>query len=273
MLSGVTTESPDPKIDSAHQESQKPSSDSSAAEENSTAVIRLHNLPKNWLHEEIISFIDEVAHHAGIPEPVVPDSETQEGNGTSSESAIPQKTSHYVARVKVFFGRRTGLVYGSHLLTVRPAALAKYLVNDLQFEPHDFRSRMYFTMEESASTEGETAAQKTVTSFADVAESVDEEQEAALRTLELDRYLLAPDLLYDIAKMNQRRLLTSNEQIVIDSFLDSPEEVSSANGRSGRRGKGTRRRKTRKAKEQEDTGRGSLLNSRIPKPYVQGRSL
>lgn len=289
-------------------------------------VLRLHNLPRNWMHEEIIEFIDQVAAHAGIkPSPAAVEElrrrEEEEAAATDDDDgsdAIPRATSPFVRHLFIPFGRRTGLVYGSPALHLTSSALASYLLKDLRFDPDDYRERIYFTEETDEMKGGETMAASSSSSagavprvrFVDVEETVEHEQAEAMRTMELDRYLLAPDVLLDIAKMNQRRLVTRNEKVVLDAFRDGPEdaeaymeeekddeqrardgdggeEVGAVDGNEDARPTPTTRRKnkaksgkgesklprSRRAGKQRRLGRGSSLNMPIPKPYVLGRRL
>ncbi|EPY24758.1 hypothetical protein STCU_07019 [Strigomonas culicis] len=127
-----------------------------------------------------------------------------------------------------------------------------------------------------------------------VEETVEAERAAALQHLCLDRYLYAPDLLYDIARLHQRRVVTARDRVLLDSFVDADddednnaavEEAEEAEDdgmpttrrggeRAAKRGARRKTRKTRKAAgELRDLGRGSMQNMPIQKPYVEGRRL
>jgi hypothetical protein len=70
--------------------------------------------------------------------------------------------------------------------------------------------------------------------------------------MDLDRYLLDPDLLYDIEKMHQPRKMTRSGKIYVESFrTTSAASVGESN--------------------EADIGRGSMQNLPLPVPYVQGR--
>lgn len=267
-------------------------------------TVRMHNMPRNWMHEDIVEFVHTVGTHAGIPAPSLALHQGIDDPGSDSpsglSSAIPKTTSPYVHRLSIPFGRRTGLIYGEPRITLASEDLAQYLVKDLKFDPDDYRSRIYFTREEQRGQEHGTPSSRVVTAFEEVEESMEQEQADALQTLELDRYLMAPDLLLDIAKMHQRRLVTVNEKVLLDSFLDADEDdgiadegedgdanhveasegqAPSLRARKRRRAstasaKGPRKpHKSRRAGDLKTPGRGSMHNTPIPKPYVQGRSL
>lgn len=229
--------------------------------------VKLHNMPRNWLHEDIIEFIHQVAQHASIAPPSASASSSSnhpsnsadaaaatashcsenEENEDAEESMLDRVTSPFIHHLHIPFGRRTGLVYGSPKLCLSSIKLANYLTKELTFDADDFRSRIYFTkltaaelpisfqeqqqqqQEEKRESAGTTTT-TTTTGFANVRytpieESIQHEQDEALRTLELDRYLFAPDLLIDIAKSHQRRLVTRNEKVLLDAFLDGEEDV------------------------------------------------
>ncbi|AYU77309.1 hypothetical protein, conserved [Leishmania donovani] len=212
--------------------------------------VSMHNMPRNWLHEDIVEMIHQVAEHAGIATPEAPrlsesaaGREGEEGHtGEGTSSALNHMSSPFVRRLHIPFGRRTGLVYGSPKLLLTSRQLADYLIHQLSFDPDDFRSRVYFTHtkpEELPSgfqqqqqpheggvaggdaANGDGVAQVTYTP---IEETVEREQDEALRTLVLDRYLFAPDLLLDIAKSHQRRLVTKNEKVLLDAFVDGEED-------------------------------------------------
>ncbi|KPA77230.1 putative mitochondrial hypothetical protein [Leptomonas pyrrhocoris] len=228
--------------------------------------VALHNVPRNWLHEDIVHFIHQVAQHAGIAAPSTAASPLHEASPAStaadekdddnrndttegdedSPSTMSRVTSPFVHRLHIPFGRRTGLVYGSPKLLLSSARLATYLTSELTFDADDFRSRVYFTKltpaelpaklqqqqpssSSSSSSHGEGGPSAASDSFAQVRytpieETVEQEKADALRTLELDRYLFAPDLLLDIAKSHQRRLVTKNEKVLLDAFVDGEED-------------------------------------------------
>ncbi|CAG9571246.1 conserved hypothetical protein [Leishmania major strain Friedlin] len=219
--------------------------------------VSMHNMPRNWLHEDIVEMIHQVAEHAGIAAseaPLLSESaagregdvageggeEGHTGEGTSS--ALNHVSSPFVRRLHIPFGRRTGLVYGSPKLLLTSRQLADYLLHRLSFDPDDFRSRVYFTRtkpeelpsgfqqqqqpREGGGAEGDAANGDGVAqvTYTPIEETVEREQDEALRTLVLDRYLFAPDLLLDIAKSHQRRLVTKNEKVLLDAFVDGEED-------------------------------------------------
>ncbi|CCW67909.1 unnamed protein product [Phytomonas sp. Hart1] len=283
-----------------------------------TIAVQLHNLPKNWLHEEIIEFIHQVAEYAGIEAPGLEKEESDEGEdqhpalnkveeaadpqeweATDEDSAIPHVTSPFIRHLRVPFGRRTGLIYGKPTLELTSTALAHYLVEDLQLDPDDYRSQICFTYVE---LEGEKAKdgpdgstpRRRPTTYHEIEETIEHEQAEALRTLELDRYLMAPDLLLDITKSYQLRRLTKNEKVFLDSFLDDDEDnidglntdhvedddeadkmgtILHKKQKTQKSRKGHITHKKRTVRELNDLGRGSMQNIPIPKPYVQGRNL
>lgn len=213
--------------------------------------VSMHNMPRNWLHEDIVEMIHQVAEHADIAAPEAPRSsesaageEDEEGHtGEGTSSALNHVSSPFVRRLHIPFGRRTGLVYGSPKLLLTSRQLADYLIHELSFDPDDFRSRVYFTHtkpeelprgyqqqqqqpHEGGSAGGDAANGDGVAhvTYTPIEETVEREQDDALRTLVLDRYLFAPDLLLDIAKSHQRRLVTKNEKVLLDAFVDGEED-------------------------------------------------
>lgn len=273
-------------------------------------ILRLHNLPRNWLHDDILQFIDQAAASFGI-EPPPPASTShssdhrhhQEEEGGDA-TGIPRTTSPFVHHLTVFFGRRTGIVFGSPRLVLTSPALCDALLRGVPLEPDDYRSRIYFTEEKEEQQQqeqgdtaphegkGRTTMRKPYSSpLVALEESLEEEQRLALEHLELDRYLFSPDLLYDIQRLHQRRFITQREAVLLDSFTDGKEDESMGQGESegedadndgaapsrseGRRG--IKKKKLKKgvrwrlAAAQKHLGRGSMQNMPIPKPYVQGR--
>lgn len=292
-------------------------------------TLRLHNLPKNWLHEDIIQFIEQVASHAGIPAlpPSAPPSPS-----SSSESS-PHTTSPFVHHLTIFFGRRTGIVFGAPKIVLTSSPLCDVLLQGIPFEEDDYRSRIYFTEEAaspsttspfSSSADAPTsrlsasASLPSSSSLQGIKETLEEAQQVALEQLELDRFLFAPDLLYDIARLHQRRLVTRSESVLLRSFRDAAndeeedenedEEVKEdfeGMGNHNRneqehlgftdedaaddtlpsqrfgivrkskvKNKHRQKKKQKKsslAGDQSDLGRGSMHNTPIPKPYVEGR--
>ncbi|EKF28128.1 hypothetical protein MOQ_008135 [Trypanosoma cruzi marinkellei] len=256
-------------------------------------TVRLHNMPRTWLHEEVMQFLHQVAEHAGIEPPP----EAAQGNGTEERangkeqeeeeeedmtSAVPHVTSPFVARMHIPFGRRTGIVCGSPIIKLTSDALAGYLLNDLNFEPDDYRSRIYFTeVLNDKHHEAKTMVNK------DEAALLKMEQQEALESLELDRYLMAPDLLYDIAKMRQRRLVTRRSKLLLHTFADDDSLEEGEDGKdqseekdddSTNENKRVRSRKHKKSKktlrcvgEYKELGRGSVHSVPLAMPYVQGR--
>jgi hypothetical protein len=218
--------------------------------------VALHNMPRSWLHEDIIQLIHHVAQHAGITPPssshdlahdqqnnveVAEDKDDEDDDG-----AISRVTSPFVLHLHIPFGRRTGLVYGTPKLQLSSAALATYLTDHLTFDADDFRNRVFFTKltpaelpsgfrqqqqgEEQPAGEGDGGpaqmpAGHARVRYTPVEETIEHEQAEALRTLELDRYLFAPDLLLDIVKSHQRRLVTRNEKVLLDAFVDGDEDA------------------------------------------------
>lgn len=124
--------------------------------------------------------------------------------------------------------------------------------------------------------------------YVEVEDSIAQEQEEMLSSLELDRYLMAPDLMLDIAKIHQQRYVTRGGKVVLDAFIDGEEDRMGAEDEEdeseggGRKG-GVRRRRARRGDDgetvdrrvvaQKSLGRGSMHNMPIPKPYVEGRRI
>ncbi|CCW64235.1 unnamed protein product [Phytomonas sp. EM1] len=315
--------SSDDMVRDSTQESIETPSTSALDLQQETVTVQLYNLPKNWLHEEIIEFIHQVAEHAGIEVPNPGEKESDELDNqhpaledasvevegenpcdleeNDEDSAIPHITSPFIRHLRIPFGRRTGLVYGKPTLELTSAALAHYLVEDLHLDPDDYRSQIHFAFVDSDFTKGRrdrdsSTSRRRPTTYHEIEESVEHEQTEALRTLELDRYLMAPDILLDITKAHQRRRLTRNEKVLLDSFLDDNDDENNTEeineDRVGRSDgadevnaighkkqkvqnshKGSIARKKRTVRELTQPGRGSMQNMPIPKPYVQGRNL
>ncbi|CAJ1006747.1 hypothetical protein Q4I28_002062 [Leishmania naiffi] len=253
---------------STHATRGSPHEDSRASNANDTAAsspvppvsylwVSLHNMPRNWLHEDIVEMIHQVAEHAGIATPKAhhpPRSASGLENDTTrkedeegytdkeASSVLSCMSSPFVRRLHIPFGRRTGLVYGSPKLLLTSPQLADYLIHQLTFDPDDFRSRVYFTrtnpeelpsgyQQQQQPHEGGGAGCGAANSdgvaqvtYTPIEETVEREQDEALHTLVLDRYLFAPDLLLDIAKSHQRRLVTKNEKVLLNAFLDGEED-------------------------------------------------
>lgn len=309
-------------------------------------TLRLHNLPKNWLHEDIVQFLEQVASYAEIDPPPSPSlstsmptltrngfSDVDEGESdenraplTNSSRISEHVTSPFVHRLTIFFGRRTGIVFGSPRIVITSSVLCDVLLKGIPFEDDDYRARIYFTEENegplasSSSQNGVTASHSSssalpaCSSLQEIKETLEEEQQVALEQLELDRFLFAPDLLYDIARLHQRRLVTRSESVLLPSFRDADDytddadeeeendgfksEVNSDPDEGGNEGEDDfandslpsqrfgmvgntnakdkrRRRKWRRksslVRDQSDLGRGSMHNTPVPKPYVEGR--
>ncbi|RNF25832.1 uncharacterized protein Tco025E_01932 [Trypanosoma conorhini] len=235
-------------------------------------TVRLHNMPRTWLHEEVLQFLHQVAEHAGIAPPPDAAAAAAAEDEEDEASAVPHVTSPFVARMHIPFGRRTGIVFGSPTIQLTSEALARYLLRDLNFDPDDYRSRIYFT-EVAGDTRHASTAPPT-----DPEASLRREQQEALETLELDRYLMAPDLLYDIAKMRQRRLVTRRSKLLLRTFADaeSPAEAPDADPagetKSGRSAQRKNSPQTlRCAGDYKELGRGSVHSVPLALPYVQGR--
>lgn len=273
-------------------------------------VLRLHNLPKNWLHDDIAQFIDQVAEQEGIEPPSSSSpAGTENEDGEQEDHTAESMSTHHTAspflhHLTVFFGRRTGIVYGSPRLVLTSSPLCDALLRGISFDPDDYRARIYFTEEKMPA--GQVDDEKGsfnfgagVSSVRVIEESMEAAQEAALDQLELDRYLFSPDLLYDIQRLHQRRLVTRNEAVLLDSFVDGEEDgndgtasdenevdggdietggdgLNPSRRRKKRKGNGGKKLKKKKkvlAGEQSHLGRGSMQNMPIPKPYVQGRRI
>ncbi|TPP46245.1 hypothetical protein CGC21_4720 [Leishmania donovani] len=258
--------------------------------------VSMHNMPRNWLHEDIVEMIHQVAEHAGIATPEAPrlsesaaGREGEEGHtGEGTSSALNHMSSPFVRRLHIPFGRRTGLVYGSPKLLLTSRQLADYLIHQLSFDPDDFRSRVYFTHtkpEELPSgfqqqqqpheggvaggdaANGDGVAQVTYTP---IEETVEREQDEALRTLVLDRYLFAPDLLLDIANGADGDAESAAASLTRRQRPRHRHRATSKGGSDKRKSPLTRRVS---AGTQKHLGRGSMHNMPIPKPYVAGRNL
>lgn len=306
-----------PSLDPHHDTSGCGSEASCTSPDTSAAVsscstlrtLRLHNSPKNWLHDDILQFIDQVAQFAGILPPTSPslsahtddksnpDTEIPEETVDTEEinaSAIPSSRSPFVHHLTIFFGRRTGIVFGSPRIVINNSALCNVLLKGIPFDEDDYRARIYFTEEKSSKEEKAEAASpssatRSGSALEAIEESLEREKALALEHLELDRYLFAPDLLYDIERLHQRRLLTRNESVLLSSFTDGAEdEIEDSEKATSdddtrdilpenvvkqkKRGKSKKNRRW-KAGDQPYLGRGSMQNMRIPKPYVEGRKI
>lgn len=314
-------------------------------------TLRLHNLPKNWLHEDIVQFLEQVASYAEIEPPPSPSlstslstlaksgfSDAEEGGSvdnsapsyreplTAPSTVTDHVTSPFLHRLTIFFGRRTGIVFDSPRLVITSSALCDVLLKGIPFEVDDYRARIYFTEEKESplassssrssvsASHSSSSALPARSSLQEIKETLEEEQQVALEQLELDRFLFAPDLLYDIVRLHQRRLVTRSESVLIPSFCDADDctndadeeeeddgfenEVGSDRDEAKNLGEENstndslpsqrfamgsimsakdrhRRRKWRKrsslVRDQSDLGRGSMHNTPVPKPYVEGR--
>lgn len=188
------------------------------------------------MHDEIIQFVDSIA--ANIKAPVPTPTQGQE----EMESSLT--TSPFVSRVRIPFGRRTGIVYGEPTIELRSNEVADALLSIPFSELYDdYRRKMGF--QEVAPTPHRSAES--------VEAQEEEEDRRALETMEVDRYLLDPDVLYDMKKMRQNRLLTSSQKINVPSFLVNDESD------------------TVKSQDLLELGKGSMQNLPIAVPYVRGR--
>nr|CCC91524.1 conserved hypothetical protein [Trypanosoma congolense IL3000] len=241
-------------------------------------ALKLHNMPRSWMYEEVVEFIHQVAEHAGIE---VPPSYCRgqsgvEGEEGEEDSAVPHVASPFISRIHIPFGRQTGIVYGSPIIFVNSDSLADYLLHDLTFDPDDYRSRIYFTEVEA----GKDTESPRGMSVVDDETALEMEQQHALSSMELDRYLLAPDLLYDMAKMRQWRLVTRKSKLLLHTFGD--DEGVADHGKSGVSGEmdtsgikqgssKANQKRLRCAGDHKELGRGSVHSIPLPLPYVRGR--
>lgn len=217
-------------------------------------IVTFHGLPKGWMHDEVVKFVDIVAAKVGAPAPGQGerDQTVSSTTGTSGSPAAGDASalsqSAFVKRVRIPFGRRTGVLYGDPTLELTSNEVADALLN-LNFDEYsDSRRRIHFTEVSLAEYEAKERA-------AAVRKKLEEdEDDLALSTLDLDRFLLDPDLLFDMKKRRQRRRLTLKERINVESFREREDAAA--------------------VEEQGEIGllgRGSAQNLGIPAPYVQGR--
>jgi hypothetical protein len=212
-------------------------------------VVKMHGLPRGWMHDEVVKFVDSVASRVGAAASVESSGkDSHHGDADDDEpSALPNSSTH-VHRVRIPFGRKTGVIYGEPVIELNSSAVADALLTLTFDEYSDSRRRLHFS-----EVDADDYASKQ-TSAASRQQKEDEEDALALSTLDLDRFLLDPDLLYDMKKRRQRRRLTLRESIDIPSFRDNVDQPT--------------------VMDQGDTnliGRGSPQNLDIPVPYVRGR--
>lgn len=206
-------------------------------------VVKMHGLPRGWMHDDVIKFVDSIA--ARLADTTTTPSEG--ANEADETSALPNSSIN-VHRVRIPFGRKTGVIYGEPIVELNSSAVADALLS-LKFDEYsDSRRRMYFTEVDAAeyASRQSTAASRQ--------QKEDDEDALALSTLDLDRFLLDPDLLYDMKKRRQRRRLTLRESIDLKSFRDKDDQEL--------------------VTDQGDInlmGRGNAQNLDIPIPYVRGR--
>lgn len=204
-------------------------------------VVKMHGLPRGWMHDEVVKLIDVVA--ARINAPVPPD----DVSGGSEESALAN-SSPFVRRVRIPFGRKTGVLYGDPVVEVTSSHVADALLSLTFDEYSDARRRLHFT-------EVDLQEYDAKRDFAKSRAAREEQEDAqALATLDLDRFLLDPDLLYDMKKRRQRRRLTVRDSIDVPSFRNDVTKPT-----VGEQG------------DLNTIGRGNHQNLDIPMPYVQGR--
>lgn len=229
-----------------------------------------------------MEFIQHVAVAAGTSLTSSPDgAQGQEAELREDEG---EGVRSHIHRLIFSFGRQTGVVFGTPRLVIAASSpLCDLLLHRLPpLEDDDYRCRIYFTEEETTekhvwglgSDESVGGSSSSHTSIVElIEESIEEEKAVALRQLELDRYLFAPDLLYDLQRLHQRRRLTSNEEVLLLSFMAADEEAFSQRfGKTAQ--KSGKRKLRRRVKDLAGVlGRGSMQNTPIPKPYVQGRHL
>jgi hypothetical protein len=223
-----------------------------AAKPRTIRVLKMHGLPRGWMHDEVVKFIDVVATNVGAtgtkpPEGgVFPEDDTQRNEKDVMDTALSQ--SAFVRRVRIPFGRRTGVLYGDPVVEVTSDVVADALLSLTFDEYSDSRRRLRFTEEDADAHSAKELAASTRM------QREETEDALALATLELDRFLLDPDLLYDMKKRRQGRRLTLKEKIRVDTFRESDEDET-----VGSQG------------DLSSLGRGSSQNLDIPLPYVQGR--
>jgi hypothetical protein len=168
-------------------------------------------MPRFWTHETLTEFVENV------------------GRRNNCESAV-----NYA---KLLVGKKSGKSYGTAEVSLENKNIARMLC-ELKFEEGDIRENMTFSLiteeeeERRARKKGEAASG----------------QRRMLETIDLDQYLMSPDVLYDAAKLHQRKFLTRSEQIEVDAFLDD-----SSKSRAAYRNEGSR---------------GSQTNMPLPKHYV-----
>ncbi|KAH9597927.1 hypothetical protein LSM04_006945 [Trypanosoma melophagium] len=270
-------------------------------------TVRLHNMPKTWMHEEVVEFLHQVAEHAGIEPPTLSScSQEREKENENNEkgrkeqneeeeedttSAVPYVTSPFVNRMHIPFGRRTGIICGGPIIQLTSNDLAHYLLHELTFDPDDYRNRIYFTevvnvnKQDNNNNNNNTMMMSSAVSLSEK-EAMEAEQQEALGTLELDRYLLAPDLLYDIARMRQRRLVTKSSKLLLETFADDDgkkeeaeregeeqlmESVENSQKKKKAKKNKKKRKTLRRVGECKEMGRGSMHSIPLAVPYVQGR--
>jgi len=174
-------------------------------------VMRVKNLPSFWGHSELTSFVAEVATVLSIdPDPPADHAENEPEAGDASAGALA--TSPFVDRVRIFMGRRSGVATRRGEVQIRSDVLAKALA-EMTFDVDDYRNGMSFERVDNAVLERRQKAQQTY----------EEADLTLLEHLDLDRYLMSPDVVLDAAKLRQRRYLTRGQKIDLVAFRDTPE--------------------------------------------------
>ena len=172
-------------------------------------------MPRFWQHEDLLEFVNSIG------------------------SKKLRSTGSCVKYVKLLTGKKTGKSFGAAEVFVTDSSVAQTLCT-LKFESGDYREPMTFEqVSEEDQARRAAKGEQAVTSHRRMLDSLD-----------LDQYLMSPDVLYDAAKLHQRKLLTKSEPIEVDSFLDEQP-------------------RSREACDNERSGRGSSTNVLLPSPYVK----
>jgi hypothetical protein len=168
-------------------------------------------MPRFWTGETLSEFVEDYAARQG-----------HEGK---------------IAYAKLLVGKKTGKSYGTAELSLDNKQIASMLC-ELKFEKGDIRENMSF----EAVSEAELQQREKKKS-----EAISR-QRRMLDAIDIDQYLLSPDLLFETAKLDQRKYLSRSERIEVDAFLSD----------------GSKSRETFR----NDVGRGSQLNVPLAQQYL-----
>lgn len=213
-----------------------------------SVVVR--GFPLSWYTDDVRAFIAEVIAHTDTPfrasakfQRALPGESATEGNETDDDVQdvhIPVHAKTGVTLSAAYVRLRTELL-ASQVLSFEAPADAPQEVSDISIEKFQPTSswdseKSPLRIDKQAVAEGASPlvfSKRKRRAVLPHPGAEDEDKRRAMSSMTLDRYLLAPDLLFDIEAMHQRRFVRQHE-LVHPAFLDqgtSKAPVSSETGR------------------------------------------